>query len=133
MTAPITPEDLAAARALFAGQLADCPHCGGWSEPDPRRAPVRYDVVICLSEERDTWYARCFSCYACTTSTDSAAHAVARWNRRTGAAARQPELLPLVELQSLARRCRIQLALDTEAFAIAVQRSVLSRNARPLQ
>lgn len=133
MNATITPEDLAAARAQFAEKIADCPFCGGWSKPDPRRAPTHYETVICLGEAQDAWYVRCFSCFACTTSTDSAADAVERWNRRTGAAERKPELLPLVDLQSLAHTSRIQLTLDAEGFAIAVQRAVLSRNARPLQ
>lgn len=129
---PISDEDLAAARALYADQVAECPHCGGWSKPDPRSTPARYPSTICLNEARDTWYVRCFSCFACTSSTFTALDALERWNRRVGAAARQPEMLPLVDLESMARNCRVILTLDQEAFAIAVQRAVLARNRRPL-
>jgi hypothetical protein len=172
----ITSEQRDAARELFAGRIADCPHCGGWSKPDPRRAPIRYDTAICLSDARDTWYVRCFSCYACTSSTLTAADAVERWNRRPSdhaatktrsqieaelkklkpdvigdstfdagycealewaldgaVAARQPELLPLVDLRELADRCGLRLDAQMEDFAQRVQRAALSLNRRPVQ
>lgn len=171
---PISDEDLAAARALYADQVAECAHCGGWSKPDPRSSPVRYPSTICSNEARDTWFVQCFSCFACTSSTFTALDALERWNRRVGDAAtmktreqvqahldelmksgdcpsgdgvylralewvlagaatpRRPELLPLVDLEEIARRCRVLLTLDQEAFAIAVQRAVLARNRRPL-
>lgn len=133
MSDTITPDMLAAARAQFAGELADCPHCGGYSVPDPRRSPTRFDPMICLAEPCDAWFVRCFSCFACVTSTESAADAVRRWNRRAGPSARNPELLPLVDVQKMADTCRVRLTLDQEAFAIAVQRAVLSLNRRPLK
>lgn len=129
----ITPEDLAAARALFAGALMDCPYCGGFSRPDPRRAPTRCEPMLLLIDDGTLWAIRCFSCSARVVSEFSAADAVETWNRRTGSAARQAELLPLVDLQSLARASRVVLTLDQEAFSIAVQRAVLSLNRRPMQ
>lgn len=129
----ITPEMLAAARAQFADLLLECVHCSGWSKPDPRRSPTRFDPVICLAEPCDAWFVRCFSCFACVTSTESAAEAVERWNRRAGPATRQPELLPLVDLQSLAQKCGVELTPAQELFARQLQADVLRLNRRPLQ
>lgn len=129
---PITPEMLAAARELFAGRIADCPFCGGFSKPNPRHSPVRYDPVICLAEARDTWHVRCFSCFACVSSTNTAAEAVERWNTRAGTGERPRELLPLVDLQKVARGAGVQLTPAVEEFAREVQRDVLRLNRRPL-
>lgn len=133
MSEPITPELLAWARETYAHTLGDCPFCGGYSKPDPRKAPVRYDPTICLSEPRDTWHVRCFSCFASVSSTNTAAAAVERWNRRAGASDRPHELLPLVDLQSLARRCDLELTPALELFARHLQADVLRLNRRPLQ
>lgn len=133
MSEPFTSGDLAAARAQFAGALAECPHCGGFSKHDPRYAPTRCDPMIVLDEGLTLWQVRCFSCSATVTSElDSPADAVEQWNRRVGVAARKPELLPLVDLQALARRCDASLTPEVALFARQVQTDVLRLNRRPL-
>lgn len=132
-TTMFTSDDLAAARALYAGQLADCPLCGGFSKPDPRRAPTRCEPMLLLIDDGALWAIRCFSCSARIVSEFSAADAVETWNRRTGVAARQPELLPLIDLRSIANCFATPLTPRLEEFARNVQAAVLRLNARPLK
>lgn len=128
----ITREMLAAARELFAGRIADCPFCGGFSKPDPRRAPVRSDPIICISDEGMLWMVRCFTCLASVSSEFTAADAVERWNTRVGTGERPRELLPPVDLQKVARGAGVQLTPAVEEFAREVQNDVLRLNRRPL-
>jgi hypothetical protein len=127
----ITPEDLAAARALYRGKLPDCPFCGGFSEPNPRQAPVYTAPAMTCTDDSTLWAVKCYSCSAIVTSEFSAADAVARWSRRAGGMHVQQVLLPLVDLQSIARRCDVELTPAAESFARHVQADVLRLNRRP--
>lgn len=127
----ITAEDLAAARSLYRGKLSDCPFCGGFSAPDPRRAPVYSAPALTCTEDSTLWAVKCYSCSAIVTSEFSAADVVARWSRRAGGVHAQQVLLPLVDLQSIARRCDVELTPAAESFARHVQADVLRLNRRP--
>lgn len=130
-TTMFTSDDLAAARAQHrVGMLKDCAHCGGFSKPDPRRAPVYGSPVICLNEDFDRWLVRCFMCMA-TTEGSTCDEAVDNWNRRVGGAHADQQFLPLVDLQGLARLCCVELTPEQEVFARRVQSDVLRLNRRP--
>lgn len=126
----ITSGDVAAARAFYGGKLADCPFCAGFSKPDPRHSPTWCAPAI-TTDDDTLWAVRCWSCMALVTSEHSAADAVERWSRRAGAQHAQQQLLPLVDLQSVARRCGLELTPAAESFARHVQADVLRLNRRP--
>lgn len=131
-TTMFTSDDLAAARALFGKLLKDCPFCGGFSKPDPRHAPVSGRPMLCLNGDYDGWVVRCFMCPA-SVEGDTSDQAVENWNRRAGAMHAEQQLLPLVDLESAARKCDVELTTAVECFARHVQADVLSLNRRPLQ
>jgi len=127
----ITSGDLAAARAFYAGKLADCPFCAGFSKPDPRHSPTWCAPSLTTADDDTLWAVRCWACMALATSEHSAADVIERWNRRAGGMHAQQVLLPLVDLQSIARRCNVELTPAAESFARHVQADVLRLNRRP--
>lgn len=129
-TTMFTSDDLAAARAQFTKLLKDCPFCGGFSKPDPRRSPVSGAPVICLNEDFDRWLVRCFMCMAGSDGA-TADEAIENWNRRVGGMHAEQQLLPLVDLQSIARKCGVDLTPALESFARHLQADVLRLNRRP--
>jgi len=131
-TTLFTSDDLAAARAQFGALLKDCPFCGGFAKHDPRQPPVSGRPGLRLTEDYDRWLVRCSMCMACAEG-DTAAQAVDNWNRRVEGIHDQHQLLPLVDLQSIARRCGVDLTTAIESFARHVQHDFLRLNRRPLQ
>ncbi len=131
-TTMFTSDDLAAARAQFAALLKDCPFCGGFSRPDPRNAPVSGRPGLRLTEDFDRWLVRCSMCQACAEG-DTAAQAVDNWNRRVEGIHDQHQLLPLVDLQAIARKTGVELTTAAESFARHVQHDFLRLNRRPVQ
>jgi hypothetical protein len=129
--AHIPAGEVNAARSLFAGKLSDCPFCGGFSKPDPRYAPTWSAPLIATADDDTLWAVRCWGCMALVTSEHSVLDVVERWNRRAGAVHAEQQLLPLVDLQAIARRAGVELTGELEVFARHVQADVLRLNRRP--
>lgn len=83
---PITPKDLAAARAQFADDLLPCPHCAGWAPAQANQIQFYSTPTICIEEPAagltlQTWKVKCWSCSA-SVGGQALEDAVTGWNRR---------------------------------------------------
>ncbi len=87
MNERITPDDLAAARALYADRLAPCPFCGGHMARHGNQLQSYAAPVLLLENPApgmmlQVWKVKCWSCSAQVIGQTAEA-AVGFWNRRT--------------------------------------------------